>query len=288
MSQYPPYLRCKLMESRGEYSRVINILKNHELHTVCESARCPNRNECFSRGVATFMILGDVCTRHCRFCSVKKGTPSRVDLDEPRRVAHAARELHLSHVVITSVTRDDLRDGGAELFAATIRAIRQEIPATTIEALTPDFGGNQEAILTVLAEQPDVFNHNIETVPRLYAVTRPEANYNRSLEVLRIARNLGRKSLCVKSGLMVGFGESEEEVINVIRDLFIAGCDALTIGQYLKPGIDQIDVLDYITPAQFKYYYEIAVSLGFKSALSDVFVRSSYRSDLSYAATRSL
>ncbi len=279
MSRYPPYIRKKLLTTPGKRGKVEYLLDKNRLNTVCESARCPNRFECFHRGVATFMILGNTCTRHCRFCSVKKGVPEPVDPGEPERVARVADELNLRHVVITSVTRDDLPDYGAGHFAATIRAIHEANPAMTVEVLVPDFKGSIDAIRTVLAQKPDVFNHNVETVPRLYPYVRPGANYERSVSLLKDAGNLGSDHPLLKSGLMLGLGEHENEVLSVMKDLRNAGCDILTIGQYLSPGKEQLPVVEYIIPEQFDVYYTLAMEMGFGYVLSGTFVRSSYKSD---------
>lgn len=251
------------------------LLEGLGLDTVCLSAACPNLGECFARRTATFLILGPVCTRNCRFCAVPKGTPRPVDPGEPRRVALAAAELQLRHVVITSVTRDDLPDGGAGQFAATVTAVREALPEATVEVLTPDFRGRPAALEKVMAAGPRVFNHNVETVPRLYPAARPQADYRRSLEVLRRAKEM-RPGILTKSGLMVGLGEREEEVLAVLADLRSAGCDAVTIGQYLRPSKAHLPVREYLTPETFARYRARAREMGFRYVASGPLVRSSY------------
>lgn len=261
-----------------EWEGVQKLLRTLALHTVCESARCPNIGECFRRGTATFLILGNVCTRSCRFCAVAKGTPGPPDPEEPERVAEAARQLNLKHVVVTSVTRDDLPDGGAGHFAATIVAIRRVLPQATVEVLVPDFQGKEEALNTVLAARPDVLNHNVETVPRLYPSVRPQANYKRSLWLLGRAKEKA-PDILTKSGLMVGLGETREEVEGVLKDLRSVQCDIVTIGQYLRPSVRHLPVASYIPPEEFEYYREYALRLGFLGVASGPFVRSSYRAE---------
>lgn len=254
------------------------------LHTVCESALCPNQGECFARGTATFLIMGDTCTRNCAFCGVSSGIPAEVDPEEPRRVAEAAARLDLKHVVITSVTRDDLVDGGASHYAATVQAVRARLPEATVEVLTPDFRGDVRAVDLVLRERPEVFNHNLETVPRLYPLVRPQADYKRSLDVLRrAASTLGRVAeggrVClVKTGLMVGLGETEEEVVAVLADAAAVGADVVTIGQYLRPSAAHIPVAEYVEPAKFAAYEERGRSLGLRVHAGPL-IRSSYRAD---------
>src|SRR5208337_4435124 len=224
-----------------------DLLRNHRLSTVCEEARCPNKGVCFSKPTAAFMIMGDRCTRNCAFCSVRPGIPAALDAAEPERVAEAAVELGLSYVVITSVTRDDLPDGGADHFAATIRAVRNALPAAKIEVLTPDFQGEKDALGLVLGARPDVFNHNIETVKRLYDIVRPQADYQRSLEMHMTARALA-PGIKTKSGVMIGLGEKVGEIREVFRDIRAAGCDLLTVGQYLRPAKKNLPVVEYIHP----------------------------------------
>lgn len=251
------------------------ILAELGLNTVCREAHCPNRGECYASGTATFMILGTVCTRNCRFCAVAGGSPEPPEADEPERVAEAALRLGLRHVVVTSVTRDDLADGGSAHFAATIRALHGRADAT-VEVLTPDFGGDVEALARVLDAGPEVFNHNVETVPRLYPEVRPQADYGRSLRVLASAARHGSVPV-IKSGLMLGLGESIEEVRATLRDLLLAGCRAVTIGQYLAPSAEHHPVVEYVPPDQFGALREEALQMGFDAAVSSPFVRSSYR-----------
>ncbi len=259
------------------------LLRTLHLHTVCEEARCPNIGECFRRGTATFMILGEVCTRNCRFCAVKKGVPAPLDPEEPRRVAEAAQKLNLSHVVITSVTRDDLEDGGASVFAQTIRKIRELLPQATVEILTPDFKGDERTLRLLAESPPDVFNHNLETVPRLYPQVRPQASYERSLKVLELAKQT-MPGVFTKSGLMVGLGENREEVISVLEDLRGVNCDIITIGQYLRPTMQHLPVARFVPPEEFEEYEKIAYSLGFNWVASGPFVRSSYLADAFFEA----
>uniref|UniRef100_A0A7V3YK68 Lipoyl synthase n=1 Tax=Candidatus Caldatribacterium californiense TaxID=1454726 RepID=A0A7V3YK68_9BACT len=277
MGSLPPWIRRRF-PPQEEWERVEKLLRSLSLHTVCESARCPNLGECFRRGTATFLILGDTCTRSCRFCAVKKGIPLPPDPEEPQRVAEAARTLNLYHVVVTSVTRDDLPDGGAEHFAKTIRAIRECLPQATVEVLVPDFQGSVEALEVVLAARPDVLNHNVETVPRLYPLVRPQADYARSLELLRRTK-AHYPGILVKSGLMVGLGETQKEVEAVLWDLKEAGCDVVTIGQYLRPTAWHLPVAAYVPPEVFEHYREYALRLGFRGVASGPFVRSSYRAE---------
>lgn len=253
------------------------VLRKRNLHTVCESARCPNIGECFSKPTATFMILGDVCTRTCGFCSIDKGMkPIKVDPDEPGNIAITAKELGLRHVVITSVTRDDLADGGAGQFALTIKAIRDTISGILVEVLTPDFNGDERSLRSVFDACPDIFNHNLETVPSLYPLVRPQADYRRSLDVLEMAKSSG---IMAKSGIMVGLGEKKSEVKDVLRDLFDAGCDAVTIGQYLRPTRNNLEVKEYVEPEVFLEYEAYGKELGIKYVYSGPFVRSSYNAE---------
>ncbi len=273
VSSFPPWLKKRIF--LGESDKVKIILRKLNLHTVCEEAGCPNRGECFAKGRATFMLLGDTCTRNCRFCGVKKGVPLSPDSGEPQRIAKAARELGLKHIVITSVTRDDLKDGGAEEFANVIIKIRKLIPQARVEVLTPDFEGLREAIRKVVAAKPDIFNHNVETVPRLYSQLRPQAEYKRSLKVLEeIKKENG--NIYTKSGLMLGLGEKEEEVLKVMKDLRESGCDILTLGQYLSPSKKHYPVYEFIHPDVFNLYKVEAEKMGFFSVSSGPFVRSSY------------
>ncbi len=256
--------------------KVRGRIRFSSLSTVCKSARCPNLGECFQNGVAAFMILGDKCSRDCGFCAVDHGPPScRIDPDEPERVARAAADLKLEHIVITSVTRDDLPDGGAKHFADVIEAIRGHIPSATVEVLTPDFNGDKEAIDTVIDAKPDVFNHNVETVPRLYTKVRPSADYRRSLSLLKRVKDR-KPSMLTKSGMMLGLGETTGQVVKVMEDLRRAGCDLLTIGQYLQPSLKNLPVVEYIRPEVFEELAETGMELGFKKVFAGPFVRSSY------------
>ena len=270
----PEWLTVKAPR-RGMYEEMAGFLESMGLHTVCQSASCPNIGECFSRHTATFMILGNECTRQCGFCGVRHEQPLPVDPDEPRRVAEASRKLGLRYVVVTSVTRDDLPDGGASHFAETIRQLKDAIPEAKVEVLIPDFQGDRDALETVLAAEPFVLNHNVETVPRLYSTVRPQADYRRSLTVLETSSR-SPASIYVKSGLMVGLGEEEGEVVEVLSDLRRAGCDIVTIGQYLQPSRKNLPVVEYIPPSQFEEYGRIGRDMGFRHVASGPFVRSSY------------
>lgn len=271
----PRWLRRPLPRL-GKKPSVEKQIRDLGLHTVCEEAKCPNRAECFGRGTSTFLICGETCSRHCTFCSVGHGSPSPLDPHEPENVARAAVEMGLRFVVLTSVTRDDLPDGAAAHFAQTISAIKAALPKAGVEALIPDFGGNTEALERVLASEPHVLNHNIETVPRLYPQIRPQAIYRRSLDVLSAA---ARRIDWVKSGMMVGLGETPDEVRQVLRDLREAGCNVLTIGQYLRPTPRQVSVREYVEPSRFAEYREFAHMLGFRKVFSGPYVRSSYRAE---------
>lgn len=259
-----------------DFTRVHGLLTDLDLHTVCQSAKCPNRHECWNNGTATMMILGDTCTRRCRFCAVVKGSPVGVDVDEPDRVAAAAKEMGLRYVVLTSVTRDDLPDGGAGIFAESIRAVQREIPGAGVEVLVPDFKGSQESLRSVLEAGPHVFAHNLETVRRLQPVVRPQASYERSLSVLRFAADF-RPHVVVKSGLMLGMGESDEEVLQALDDLVKTGCELLTLGQYLAPSAEHHPVARFITPDEFEDVAARARLIGFKGVASAPRVRSSYK-----------
>jgi lipoyl synthase len=258
-------------------------IRDLNLHTVCESARCPNLHECFSRGAATFMILGNLCTRGCGFCSVPKGSPHKreftLDPNEPANVARAAASWKLRYVVITSVNRDDLSDGGSRHFADTVREVRKALPNARVEVLTPDFCGDLEAVARVLDAGPHVFNHNMETIARLYRRVRPQANYQQSLDVLRFAKTY-RPDVLTKSGLMAGLGEEPREVEQLLRDLRGVNVDVATIGQYLQPTRRNLPVASYVTPAQFDLYREFGLAIGFKMVFSGPLVRSSYMADL--------
>jgi lipoic acid synthetase len=257
------------------------LLREKSLHTVCEEARCPNLGECFTRGTATFMLLGDRCTRRCGYCSVSTARPLPPDSAEPGRVAEAALRLGLRYVVLTSVDRDDLADGGAAHFAATVRAVRRALPEAGIEVLTPDFKGDRKALLAVLEAEPEVFNHNIETVPRLFPRLRPQGRYRLSLDVLAAVKAM-RPGQATKSGLMVGLGETDEEVAPVLADLRAAGVDIVTIGQYLRPTRDHEPVARYVTPAGFRAFEDEARTIGFPTVYSGVFVRSSFNAEEVY------
>lgn len=270
----PPWLRVKLPSGKG-FACTSTLLRDLDLNTVCQSARCPNTWECFSRSVATFLILGSECTRNCAFCNINPGTQQEPDADEPRRVAEGAARLGLKHVVITSVTRDDLPDGGAEHFAKTIRLVKEQLPACTVEVLIPDFRGDEAALETVLAAGPDVLNHNVETVPRLYAAIRPQADYAQSLELLR--RVAGHSSgIPAKSGLMVGLGETDEELQAVIRDMHGVGCTMITIGQYMRPSRNHPPVQRYMPPEDFDALAEYGRGIGVPKMFCAPLVRSSY------------
>ncbi|PKP56764.1 lipoyl synthase [Candidatus Atribacteria bacterium HGW-Atribacteria-1] len=268
------WLRRKLPDQKV-LVRMDSLLKELNLHTVCDSALCPNRGECFKKGTATFMILGNICTRNCKFCAVEKGKPLPIDPEEPYHIAQAVKHLNLKHIVVTSVTRDDLPDGGAKHFARTIMEIKKLLPESTIEVLVPDFKGSWEALQIVIDVQPEVINHNIETVPRLYNLVRPKAVYKRSLELLRQIK-IRDKNIISKSGIMVGLGEKKEEVIQVMKDLRKVDCDIFTIGQYLKPSPHHLKVSEYIHPDKFEEYQNKGMSLGFKYVASAPLVRSSY------------
>ncbi len=262
----------------GEAGRIRGHLRRHGLHTVCEEAHCPNLGECFGKQTATFLILGSVCTRGCKFCAVSKGVPSAADPEEPGHVAGMAAELKLRHVVITSVTRDDLEDGGAEQFYKTVVAVRQALPGSSVEVLTPDFKGRLESVARVAAAEPEVYNHNLETVSRLYSEARPGADYGRSLRVLKwVADNAA--SIMTKSGIMVGMGETRDELEALMHDLLEARCQVLTIGQYLAPSRRHWPVARYYEPEEFSELEELGRALGFASIFAGPLVRSSYSAD---------
>lgn len=267
------------------YFQTENLLEELCLHTVCESAQCPNRGKCFTEGTATFLLLGNVCTRNCRFCAVEHGYPQALDEDEPCRISRAVTMLKLEYVVLTSVTRDDLPDGGASRFAQTIKVVRKENPNVMIEVLIPDFKGSEKALRCVLDETPDVLNHNLETVPQLYTKVRPQADYKRSLNLLRRAMDY-QPSCFTKSGLMVGLGESYEEVIGVMNDLKKADCDFLTIGQYLRPSFNHYPMIRQVSQEEFESYREMGIKMGFKAIFSGRFVRSSFMAGDIYKKAR--
>jgi len=273
----PGWLKVKL-PGDGEFRDVKRILKKYNLHTVCQEARCPNLGECWGEGTATFMILGNICTRHCKFCATQTGNPrGAVDNDEPWRVAKAVKELNLKYVVLTSVTRDDLKDQGASIYAETIRAIKSLNPGVRVEALTPDFYSNPEYIEMVLNSGLDVFAHNVETVRRLTPMVRDRRfSYEKSLEALKIAKTI-RPDILTKSGFMVGLGETRDEIYETMKDLKEAGCEILTIGQYLQPTRKHLSVERYVTPEEFNEYKNLGLKMGFKFVASGPLVRSSYR-----------
>ncbi|MBX3074729.1 lipoyl synthase [Candidatus Obscuribacterales bacterium] len=271
----PDWLRVKLPTGTG-YRKVKSLIEEHELHTVCESAACPNRGECWSRQTATFMILGNICTRSCGFCNVITGKPTELDLDEPRRVADAVRLMDLKYAVITSVNRDELKDGGASVWAETIRAVREASPNTKIEVLIPDFCSNWDALQTVIDARPDVLNHNTETVPRLYLKVRPQGKFVRSMELLQRAKEQG---MVTKSGIMVGLGETNEEILEVMEEWRKVKVDLLTLGQYMQPTLNHLPVERWVTPEEFEYFHEVGMKMGFENVFSGPLVRSSYHAD---------
>lgn len=270
----PDWLRVKL-PGGSNYSELKGIMRGLELHTVCEEAHCPNIGECWEARTATFMVLGDTCTRACGFCAVKTGKPGVLDLGEPIRVAEAVERMGLKHAVITSVNRDELEDGGASIFAGTIRQIRKRIPECGIEVLIPDFMGNEDALAVVMRARPDILNHNIETVPRLYPQVRPKARYERSLEVLQRAKRIDA-TVFTKSGIMLGLGEELDEVMQVFRDLRAHDVEILTVGQYLRPSANHLPIARYVTPDEFAQLKVEALKLGFRHVESGPLVRSSY------------
>lgn len=273
--QKPDWLKVRLPTSKV-YGEVRKLITDYELHTVCESAACPNRGECWSRSTATFMILGNICTRSCGFCNVITGKPTELDLDEPRRVAEAVEILKLKYAVITSVNRDELKDGGASVWAETIRCVRERNPETKIEVLIPDFCSNWDALQVVIDARPDVLNHNTETVPRLYLPVRPQGNFERSLELLKISKE---KGMVTKSGIMLGLGETKEEVIEVLKAWREVNVDLVTLGQYMQPTERHLPVARWVTPAEFDEYREIGMEMGFTNVFSGPLVRSSYHAD---------
>lgn len=275
-NQKPSWLKVKFNLNEN-YKEILHIIKKNNLHTVCESALCPNRYECWNKKSATLMILGDKCTRKCGFCAIKKGTNLILDEDEPYRVADAIAKMKLKHVVITSVTRDDLLDGGASIWAQTIKAIRMKNLNCSIEVLTSDFQGNLEAQKLVFNEHPDIFSHNIETVPSLYPKVRPQANYASSMELLKRAKE---SNLITKTGIMVGLGEKFEEVISLMKEVKSIGVDIFTIGQYLQPTKENLPVSRYVSPEEFEEYKNYGISLGFLHIESSPLVRSSYNAGI--------
>ena len=271
----PKWLRVKLPTGK-EYREVRDVVSEHKLHTICESGNCPNMGECWGAGTATFMILGNVCTRSCGFCAVSTGKPAEADIFEPRRVAESIKLMKVKHAVITSVDRDDLQDGGSEIWEATVKAVRKHSPGTTLETLIPDFGGKWENLQRVIDVAPEIVSHNLETVRRLTKEVRIQAKYNRSLEVLRRLKEGGMRT---KSGIMLGLGETEEEVVEAMDDLRSVGVDVLTLGQYLQPTTEHIAVDEFITPDKFEEYKQIGLAKGFRFVESSPLVRSSYHAE---------
>lgn len=270
----PQWLKVKA-PGGGNYVRLKQLMKELKLHSVCEEAHCPNIGECWEHGTATFMILGDVCTRNCAYCAVSHGRPPAYDLEEPSRVAKAIAELNLRYAVITSVDRDDLPDFGSYIFAETIRQIRQQLPTCSIEVLVPDFQGNEDAIRAVLEARPDVYNHNTETVPRLYKKARPGGRYERLLDIFRMTKRIAPE-IPTKTGIILGLGETNEEVIEVMKDLRRVDVDILTLGQYLRPSNSHIELDRYVTPDEFRELYQAGMALGFRHVEAGPLVRSSY------------
>lgn len=276
MLRKPDWLKIKVPSGK-EYIAIKNIVTEHKLHTICTSGHCPNMHECWGRGTATLMILGDICTRSCKFCNVKTGRPLPADLEEPGRVAESVKLMGLKHAVLTSVDRDDLKDGGAAIWAMTIKKIKEQSPQTTIETLIPDFDGREELIQQVINAGPEVISHNLETVRRITPHTRSRARYDRSLEVLKYIADYS--GVVVKSGIMAGLGETPEEVFELMDDLLAAGVTVLTIGQYLQPTKKHLPVKEYVSPEQFKEYERVGLEKGFRIVESSPLVRSSYRAE---------
>ncbi|GAB1448496.1 MAG: lipoyl synthase [Bacteroidia bacterium] len=271
----PSWLKVKLPTGEN-YRRVRQLVDHYKLHTICESGNCPNMGECWGEGTATFMILGNTCTRSCSFCAVATGRAHNYDLEEPERVAQAVKLMNVKHAVITSVNRDELPDKGAKVWADTIRLIKQESPGTTMETLIPDFQRRWDLLYQVIDEKPEVVSHNMETVKRLYRRVRPQAKYERSLEQIKLTKERGRRT---KSGIMLGLGETEAEVLEIMDDLVAHGCDVLTLGQYLQPTKMHLNVEEFITPEQFDYYKVAGLEKGFKYVESGALVRSSYHAE---------
>jgi lipoyl synthase len=275
LGKRPDWLKVKL-PSGDNYTEVKTLMRKQMLHTVCEEAKCPNIAECWNHRTATFMILGDTCTRSCGFCNVKLGIPNKIDLEEPKRVAESVEELNLRHVVITSVNRDELEDGGASIFSETVRLIRGCMNETTIEILIPDFKGNEYSFGIIMQNPPDILNHNLETVPRLYSVVRPQAKYQRSIQLISWFKQKGLKT---KSGIMVGIGETTDEVLLLMKDLVSSGCDIITIGQYLQPTKVHLPIDRFVNLDEFNHYKVEGIKMGFKVVESSPLVRSSYHAD---------
>jgi lipoic acid synthetase len=280
VARKPSWLKMKMPGGEG-YARLKRLVDGHRLHTVCQSAKCPNLGECWSAGTATIMILGDICTRSCGFCHIATGRPHTLDLDEPRRVGDAVHIMDLGHVVITSVNRDELPDGGASVWAETIRQIRRQSAGTSVEVLIPDFCGDWSALQLVLDERPEILGHNVETVPRLYHRVRPQARYRRSLDLLRIAREHG---LLAKTGIMLGLGEAEDEIEAVLDDLVAVGCQILTIGQYLQPTAAHLPVERWVHPDEFAAWKARGEAKGLRHVESGPMVRSSYHAERQVAS----
>jgi lipoic acid synthetase len=272
----PRWMKMKMPKGES-YSKVKNLVEKHKLHTICTSGRCPNIGECWGRGTATFMILGDICTRSCKFCGVTTGKPLPVDENEPKRVAESVNIMGLKHCVITSVDRDDLKDGGASVWAETIRKVKDRNPETKIEVLIPDFRGNETSLQQVIDAQPEVISHNLETVKRLTPQIRSAAQYHRSLNVLRLVAS---SDITAKSGIMLGLGETEDEIYQTMDDLLEAGVKVMTIGQYLAPTRKHLQIKEYVHPDMFKKYQEVGLSKGFNFVESSPLVRSSYRAEM--------
>jgi lipoic acid synthetase len=275
LGRKPPWLKMKMPGGEG-YSRLLNLVNTHRLHTVCQSAMCPNMGECWQAGTATLMILGNVCTRSCGFCHIATGRPPTLDLDEPARVGDAVRLMGLGHIVITSVNRDELPDGGAQVWAETIRQIRLQSSGTSVEVLIPDFCGDWDALQKVLDQKPEILNHNLETVPRLYSTVRPQAKYHRSLKLLQISKQQG---FVTKTGMMLGLGEREDEIEQVMDDLVAIGCDILTLGQYLRPTREHLPVVRWVHPDEFADWKTRGEAKGIRHVESGPLVRSSYHAE---------
>jgi lipoic acid synthetase len=271
----PSWLKMKMPGGDG-YAKLLHLVNDKKLHTVCQSAKCPNMGECWAAGTATLMILGDVCTRSCGFCHIATGRPPTLDLDEPQRVGAAVAQMNLKHTVITSVNRDELPDGGAAVWAETIRQIRLQSPGTSVEVLIPDFCGDWAALQKVLDEKPNILNHNIESVPRLYKTVRPQAKYHRSIELLKISKS---QNLITKTGMMLGLGEEAQEIEQVMDDLVSIGCDILTLGQYLQPTTEHLPVERWVHPDEFKHWKEVGELKGIRHVESGPMVRSSYHAE---------
>jgi len=271
----------------SKVNSMLDEMNENRLYTICQEACCPNQGECFSRGVATFLIMGNICTRNCAFCAVSHGKPDQLDFDELQRLVQEIQKLNLKFVVITSVTRDDLPDGGSNYFNSLIKLIRKNCKNVGIEVLIPDFKGVESSLQNVINAEPEVLNHNVETVPRLYSDVRPQADYSRSLELLKRAKE-SKSSIITKSGLMVGLGETKDEIKQVLHDLHAAHCDSLTIGQYLCPSKEHFPVAEYVRPEVFDEYKALALKIGFKSVVSSSFTRSSFMAETSYKIAREL